>query len=236
MIDPGNFLVERNSLTFVMTHDGVLGFGRDYVCDLECELHSYTDVAERQYITQKFFSIPGELLEEKLHTIGKSTLYRYMPNIVRPTFMVADLVNQDYNLEIFYDVTDVGHLTLESLISKKREYKQKFSNEEIVSFFWEVADVLFLTCRKATEFLEVTPSNIFYKIAKHFGYKYFVANFGINYSGTKWEKKYYNPEDVYHKNDDKNEDSAAKASIFTFGLILLEMMTMAPQEDLYKNT
>lgn len=54
MSDPTQLIVPLNFAHRLMTHEGIVGRGRDLLTGSPCSLHSYIDISKRTYIMQLF--------------------------------------------------------------------------------------------------------------------------------------------------------------------------------------
>lgn len=54
MTDPTQFIVDQAYIHKILTHEGLLGKGRDFLTDKECSLHLYNDKFKRTYVMQEF--------------------------------------------------------------------------------------------------------------------------------------------------------------------------------------
>lgn len=63
-----------------------------------------------------------------------------------------------------------------------------------------------------------------------YGYRYFPNNFGLSFAGSKWERRYHDPSEKLHT---RNIEAAVSQSIFTLGLVALQMCTLQDPKNLY---
>lgn len=72
---------------------------------------------------QLFDGLDPDTLSSKMNAIAKYSHSAFLPNIVRPTFMSTRKSQKTaYELAIFYETTGVGELTLEQLITAKKQH------------------------------------------------------------------------------------------------------------------
>ena len=89
---------------------------------------------------------------------------------------------------------------------------------------------MFLSARGASEYLDLSPLNILCKIDGHYGYNFFISNFGRKYQGKG--RIYHNPRDQLYTGT-KSFEALLSAAVFTFGLVLLEMSCLLPTAELF---
>ena len=73
------------------------------------------------------------------------------------------------------------------------------------------------------DYLDLKPSNFICSMEGHHGYNFFLTNF----SSSSSQCKYHNPKDAFYCGE-KTVESAIRAAMFTFGMVLLEMASLLP--------
>lgn len=73
-----------------------------------------------------------------------------MSNITRVCFVSTRKTQKNlFELNVYYDATGVYGYSLEYIIKMKIKNSEKFDDEEILGFFWQIADFILL-CGKDT--------------------------------------------------------------------------------------
>lgn len=54
MTDPTQFIVDQQNIHKVLTHEGLLGKGRDFLTGKVCSLHLYNDRFKKIYVMQQY--------------------------------------------------------------------------------------------------------------------------------------------------------------------------------------
>lgn len=68
----------------------------------------------------------------------------------------------------------------------KIKNEEKFEDEEILGFFWQIVDYIQQCGAQTGEYMEITPVNIFCKPQEYHGFNFFPNNFGLSFDDTKW--------------------------------------------------
>ena len=74
----------------------------------------------------------------------------------------------------------------------------------------------------------MNPLNIYCKIDGFYGYNFFLSNYGRQSK----KQQYNNPLDKFYKGE-KNHENALSSSLFMLGMIILELATMLPSQEIY---
>lgn len=194
MFDSSQFLLPPGLIHRYFTHEGIIGKGRDFRTGTPCTLHLYTDpFSKRKYTMQLFENITTDFANSKIETLVKSTSGDSLPNYARVICLENRKTSKAAELAVLYDVGDLYGMSLENLLTIRIKNGEIFKEEEVVEFLSQILDTLYFGGTKHGEYLEVTPINVFFKVESKYKYRYFPNNFGLNFTGTKWEKKYYNP-------------------------------------------
>jgi hypothetical protein len=145
MTDPIQFIVDQQYVHKVLTHEGVLGKGRDFLTGLFCSLHLYNDKFKKIYVMQQYEGVDQNFVGDKMTRITKTVHSHFVSNLTKVCF-VSTRKNQKglFDFCIFYDATGVYGYSLEYIIKMKIKNEEKFDDEEIVSFFWQICDFLLL--------------------------------------------------------------------------------------------
>ena len=108
MTDPTQFIVDQTYIHKVLTHEGVLGKGRDLLTDKSCSLHLYNDKFKRMYVMQEFDGVDQEFVSSKLTRITKSAHSYFNPNSTRLCFVSTRKNTKGlFDISLFYDATGV---------------------------------------------------------------------------------------------------------------------------------
>lgn len=83
MTDPTQFIVDQAHIHNILSHEGVLGKGRDFLTLKPCSLHLYTDRFKRSYVMQQYEGVDQNFLSEKLTRITKTSHSHFMPNTTK---------------------------------------------------------------------------------------------------------------------------------------------------------
>lgn len=145
MTDPIQFIVDQQNVHKVLTHEGVLGKGRDFLTGRNCSLHLYNDKFKKIYVMQQYEGVDQNFVSDKMTRITKTVHSHFVSNLTKVCF-VSTKKNQKglFDFCIFYDATGVYGYSLEYIIKMKIKNEEKFDDEEIVGFFWQICDFLLL--------------------------------------------------------------------------------------------
>ena len=127
MTDPTQFIVDQTYIHKILTHEGVLGKGRDFMGNKECSLHLYSDKFKRSYVMQLFEGVDQEFVSNKLTRITKSVHSYFMPNSTKVCFVSTRKNTKGlFDISVFYDATSIYGYSLEYIIKMKVKNKEKF--------------------------------------------------------------------------------------------------------------
>ena len=127
MTDPTQFIVDQAHLHNVLTHEGVLGKGRDYLTNKDCSLHLYSDRFKRTYVMQQYDGVDQHFVSDKMTRITKTAHTNFMPNTTRLCCVCTRKNAKNlFELSLFYDATGVYGYSLEYIIKMKIKNSEKF--------------------------------------------------------------------------------------------------------------
>lgn len=108
MTDPIQFIVDQQYIHKVLTHEGLLGKGRDLLTDHSCSLHLYNDRFKKIYVMQQFENVDQNFVSDKMTRITRSVHSHFISNVTKVCF-VSTRKNQKgmFDLCVFYDATGV---------------------------------------------------------------------------------------------------------------------------------
>ena len=108
MTDPIQFIIDQQIIHKVLTHEGLLGKGRDFITGKPCSLHLYNDKYKKIYVMQQFDNVDQNFVSDKMTRITKTVHSQFMSNLTKVCF-VSTRKNQRglFDLCVFYDATGV---------------------------------------------------------------------------------------------------------------------------------
>lgn len=124
MTDPTQFMIEHSILHRILTHEGLLGKGRDFLTGKPCSLHYYADKYKRNFVMQLFEGVDSDFLSNKLNRMAKAGHSNFVSNIIRPSMFSTRKTSKGFfDFSIFYDVTGIYGMSLESVIGLRVKNK-----------------------------------------------------------------------------------------------------------------
>jgi len=94
MSDPTQFVVNLSTAHRLLHHEGIMGTGRDFMTNVPCSLHSYSDRFKRSYVMQLFDGVEADFVTKKFNSIAKSAHSTSLPNLIRPAFITSRKTNK----------------------------------------------------------------------------------------------------------------------------------------------
>jgi hypothetical protein len=179
MSDPTQFIVNFWAVHRLLIHEGIIATGRDLLSQSPCSLNSYSDKYKRTYTMQMFDSVDSNFISNHINSLSKSCHSTSLPNLIRPVLITTRKTSKtNYELAVFYDTQGIGESTLAELIKAKRTSNETFESDELSAFFWQLADFFILSGSRNSEYLDISPINIYCKIDGFYGYNFFLSNYG----------------------------------------------------------
>ena len=185
---------------------------------------------------QHFDQVDQEFVSTKLTNLTKTSHSSYISNTTRVCFISTRKSQKNlFELNIYYNATGVYGYSLEYIIKMKAKNSEKFDDEEVLGFFWQMADFIQQCGQHTGEFMEITPVNVFCKPDEYYGFNFFPNNFGLAFDGTKWERSYSNTHDEFW-NGRRTLQTCLTTTMFTLGMVMLEMCTLESPNIYYKDS
>lgn len=127
MTDPTQFIVDQQNIHRVLSHEGLLGKGRDFLTGRQCSLHLYNDKFKRTYVMQQFEGVDQNFVSEKMTRMTKTVHSQFASNLTKVCFVSTRKNSKGlFDLCVFYDATGVYGSSLEYMIKMKIKNEEKF--------------------------------------------------------------------------------------------------------------
>lgn len=127
MTDPTQFIVDQQNIHRVLSHEGLLGKGRDFLTGRQCSLHLYNDKFKRTYVMQQFEGVDQNFVSEKMTRMTKTVHSQFVSNLTKVCFVSTRKNSKGlFDLCVFYDATGVYGSSLEYMIKMKIKNEEKF--------------------------------------------------------------------------------------------------------------
>lgn len=120
MTDPTQFIVEQQNIHKVLTHEGLLGKGRDFITGKTCSLHLYNDKFKKIYVMQQYESVDQSFVSDKMTRVAKAVHSNYVCNLTKVCFVSTRKNSKGlFDLCVYYDASGVYGYSLEYIIKMK---------------------------------------------------------------------------------------------------------------------
>ncbi len=96
MTDPTQFVVDLANVHRVLTHEGLLGTGRDFLTRQPCSISIYSDKFKRNYIMQLFEAVDSDFVSNKITSMSKTVHSNFISNLLRMVFMSTRKTSKGY--------------------------------------------------------------------------------------------------------------------------------------------
>lgn len=109
MSDPTQFIINLAPAHRLLTHEGILALGSDFITQVPSSIHAYSDKFKRTYTMQLFEGVDSDFASSKLNSLAKSSHSASLPNLIKPVFLTTRKTNKtQYELAVFYDTHGIG--------------------------------------------------------------------------------------------------------------------------------